>query len=104
MTHRGTLRDAARSRGIVHVARAVLLVAKMSLLLENPQQRPHGRGYRRIGQPVMDLRGRRPPIAVDDVHDLPLTTAEMRRIRSGSRQGYCGDKSFSPTENILSVS
>ena len=57
--------------------------------------------HRRIGKPVVNLGGRRLPGAVDDVHDLPLTTAEVRRIRGGSGHDGC-DKSFSPTDNILS--
>ena len=48
MTDRRALRDAPRCHGIVDVSRAVLLVAQMTLLLENPKHRTHGRGDGRI--------------------------------------------------------
>jgi hypothetical protein len=77
MADRGALGYAARRRGIVDVPRSVFLVTKMALLLEDAEQRAHRGGHRRIRELTVTLRGRCVSAAIDDVHDLPLTAAEV---------------------------
>jgi hypothetical protein len=92
---------------------AVLLVSQMSLVFENTQLCAHGRGARRIGELFMNLRRRCVPAAVDDVHDLTLTPAEVHRGRGQGERDDGGlghgkrsvavDTNLSPLENILSL-
>jgi hypothetical protein len=78
----------------------------MSLLLENTQQRSHGRSYRRIGQIAMDLGGGCPTTTVDDVHDLAFAAAKMcgsgwHRVRYAARRFGSETRSYL-YDNILS--
>ena len=68
---------AGRDRRHVDVADAVLLVPHVALVLEDAQQRADGGVAGRIRHPGADVGGGRPPQAVQDVHDLPLTLTEM---------------------------
>ena len=55
---------------------AVLFVADVTLRFENPQQRAGCRVRRWIGQSFHHFGGCGPALLVEDVHDLPLATAE----------------------------
>jgi len=61
----------------VEVAVAVELVAEMALVLEDAEHRPDCRIARRIREPGEDVGRADPALAIDDVHDLPLATAEI---------------------------
>ena len=87
VSHGRSLRDAARRRREVHVARSVLLVAQVSLLLENPQQRSHRRRAGRVGKLTVDLRRRRPAALIHDVHDLSFAPTEIHRLRGVKGDG-----------------
>src|SRR5438477_365633 len=59
-------------------ALAILFVAEMPLLLEDPQQRADRGVARRVGELIEHLGGGRATPAVDHLHDLAFPTAELR--------------------------
>jgi hypothetical protein len=59
----------------------------MPLLLENPEQRSHRGGDRRIRKLIADLGGGRLTASIDNVHDLPLAAAEVSCLRDGTSHG-----------------
>lgn len=60
----------------VQVAKALILVPDVSLLLEHPQLRPHGRVTRGTGDLRQDLAGGGAAQAIEGVHDLSLPLRE----------------------------
>ena len=77
LAQRGLAGALERHGGKKDVARAILFVADMSLLLQHPQQRPDSGVAGGIGELVEHLRGARAARAVDHVHDLAFTAAEL---------------------------
>jgi len=61
----------------IHIARPILLVADVALVFEDPQHRTDGGIARRLGEELLDFRGGRVSTLVEDVDDLPFTTAEV---------------------------
>src|SRR5262249_39287289 len=61
-----------------NISLAIDSVAEVSLFLEDPQQRADSGLGGWVGQSGHDVEGRRLSPRVDDVHDLPLSAAELR--------------------------
>src|SRR6185503_5471451 len=81
VAHGRPLRHRVRRRGMVNVARPLLHVREVPLCLENAQQRSDGRLTWGVGQRGVDVGCARLSAGVDDVHDLPLATAELLTLR-----------------------
>ena len=71
--------DAMRLRRQIDVAELLLLVADVALFLEHPQLGADGGVGGFAGELGHHLGHRRPAPPVQDVHDLPLAAAQMRR-------------------------
>ena len=71
--------DAVGLRRQVDIAQLLLLVADVPFFLEHAQLGADGGVGRLAGEVGHHLGDRRPPAPVQDVHDLPLAAAEMRR-------------------------
>src|SRR5688572_25144312 len=92
MLHRPSAYALRIRSGKVDEARPVVLVAKMSLFLEEPEHSTNGGVAWRIGKVVQDVGGGCAPAAIDDVHDLPLPRAELLQGSFPSHQCSMGYK------------
>ena len=55
-----------------------MLVADLPFFFEDAKGGPHRRIARRIRKLLVDFRGGGTPVAIQDVHDLPLSIAQSK--------------------------
>lgn len=61
----------------IDIPRTLAHMTNVALFLKNSQEGPYRRVTRRIGERVDDLRGGSAPFLIQDIHDLPLSAAQL---------------------------
>jgi len=80
----GQSRSRALPCGGIYKLAAALAVAEMAFLLQNAQEGADRSARRRVGEPLEDVGSSGLTAGVNNLHDLPLTAAEMGHVLHNS--------------------